>query len=276
MGNPVFYYYPVAGGSLQTIDLGLERLSDLIVTRERAVSDSVSRAMGIHRDCGGMRERVRIVIEHFSQESLVRQFHNLSTHLERGGTVGFCLDSSKVWGGYISGHSTPGALYQGHQLVTVPGSNSWSVWSAGALSDNDPIIIESAPPESISEQHSMNGSLSATATTVFFDDKLENNFSSPSIVRYKDFWPYLKLPDDMVSNLSSQQIVISHRRRSYTLDLTLVVDWQEITSRNRGSARYVGGSDSGSQIKGVTTVDRSSIEGRSDTVVVDGLGRVIG
>ena len=269
MGNPCFYYYPVPGGALQTINLGTERLSDLVVTRERPVSDAVSRTMGIYRDSGGMRERVQIVMERFKSDSLVRQFNNLSTHLERGGWCGFTLDTAKLWAGYISGHSTPGLLYQGHQLVTVPGSNSWSSWSAGELADDDPIVIESYPPESIHESHRMNGTLGATSTTVFFDDKLENNYRSPAIVRYRDFWPCLKIPQSAVSELANRPIVVSHRRLNHTLDLTLVVDWEVISKRwtlhppTAGQSRIKWGG-------GTVPLDHST-----DTVVyVDGLGRV--
>ena len=229
MGNPKFFYYPVSGGLLQTIDLGTERLSDMVVTRIRSASDAVSRSGKSHRDSGGCLIQVQIVMERFASVALVRQFRNLSTHLERGGSVGFALDVDKLWAGFSSGHSTPGLLYQGHQLVTVPGSNSWSSWNAGSLADDDPIVIQSAPPESVIEHHSMNGTLGATATVVNFDNQLENDYhQTPFLVRHRDFYPALKMPQSRVEALSEQPIVESHRRLNYTLDLTLVEAWGQL------------------------------------------------
>lgn len=226
MGNPCFYWYPVAGKGLHTADFGALRLSDLQVRQLRDVSDSVSRSGATSRDVGGMRLSIQIVAERFVDDGLVRKLRNMQNHLERGGAVGFCLDTARLWAGYASGHSTPGNLYQGHRVITVPASNSWSSWSAGSLADDDPITIQSAPPESIMEHHTLNGTLGATATTVNLDNDTENDYhQTPFLVRYRDFWPALKLDEAGVAGLAERAIVLSHRRLNHTLDVTLVEDW---------------------------------------------------
>mgnify|MGYP003147482569 CR=1 FL=1 len=246
MGNPCFYYYPVVGGPLQTIDFGSLTLSDLVITPIRTVTDTISRAGAISRDVGGMRLQVQIVVERFDSISLVRQFRNMGNHLERGGAVGFTLDTAKLWAGFVS----PIPVVQGAGALPTPGSNAWSTWSAGTLADNDPIVVQSAPPESVLEHHTMNGSLAATATGVNIDSTIENDpAQGPILVRYRDFWPCLKMPEDQVRLLADRGICQSHRRLNHTLDVVLVEDWSGIRSVANSGAPQMPTSDPGSSIR---------------------------
>ena len=246
MGNPCFYYYPVAGGALQKIDLGTLRLSDLLITPIRAVADTVSRAGTLSRDVGGMRLQVQIVAERFSNDTLVRQLRNMGNHLERGGSVGFTLDTAKLWAGFVD----PSPIYQGATTLSTPGSNSWSSWSAGTLADDDPIVIQSAPPESVLEHHTANGSLSATGFSVAVDNATGSDFlQGPILVRYRDFWPALKMAGDEVRALAERDICQSHRRLNHTLDVTLVEDWGTIRSMVDAGAPDLPGETAGSPVR---------------------------
>ena len=225
MGNPCFYYYPKTAGTLHKIDLGSLRLSDLLITPIRSVADTVSRAGTLSRDVGGMRLQVQIVAERFSDDALVRKIRNMGNHLERGGSVGFTLDTAKLWAGFVD----PSPIYQGTLTLPTPGSNAWSAWSAGTMVDDDPVVVQSAPPESALEHHTTNGAIGLSGFVVPIDNATGSDFlQGPILVRYRDFWPALKMSEDQVRSLAGRSICHSHRRLNHTLDVTLVEDWGTI------------------------------------------------
>ena len=193
-----------------------------------------------------MRLQVQIIVERFDNENLVRKFRNMGNHLERGGAVGFALDTDKVWAGFVD----PGPLSQGAVTLPTPGGNAWSSWSTGSLADDDPIVLQSAPPESILEHHTMDGSALSTATSILLDTGIETDHTQgPHLVRHRDFWPSLKMPEDQVRRLSERGICYSHRRLNHTLDLTLIEDWGAIRASSSTFAPQMPGETAGSPVR---------------------------
>lgn len=226
MGSPCFYYYPVAG-SLETVNLGALRLSDLIVGTVRDTIDGYSRTGTMYRDSGGSRQRVRIVVERFRDIALQRKLESMSAHLERGGSVGFCVDEDKLWGSFMTSASS---ATRGTVALNTSG-NLWSAWSSGALGTLDEVCVNSAPPESTRDYHQILGSLTASSTVVSLDSGLTYTSTvGPILVRYRDFWPALKMPGGQVDRLSERPILTNFRRLGYTLDLTLEEDWGTLSA----------------------------------------------
>jgi hypothetical protein len=234
MGNPAFYYYPDTHGTLEVIDLGALRLSNLIVGQVRTVSDAVSRAGGLYRDSGGMRLMVRISVDRFSDDALVRKLRNMSGHLERGGWVGFTRDTVRAWGGFIDSAATP--VVRGATTLSIPSGNAWSAWAAANPPTTADIAIHSAHPESLYEEHTLlNWGLSGAQITLG-EGAVYSMEQSPVLVRWLDFFPALKLPAQQVAGLAQAPIVISHRRLNHTLDVTLIEDWETIAASSRSFA----------------------------------------
>ena len=253
MGSPTFYYYPDgAAGTLEVVSLGPLRLSDLIVGTVRDTIDGYSRTGSLYRDSGGSRQRVRIVVERFRDLSLQRKIESMSAHLERGGAVGFCVDADKLWGSF----ATPARAPNRGAVALQTTGNVWSAWSAGALDTLDELCINSAPPESTRDYQQLMGTLSSTDTLVSFDAGLTYTSTvSPVLVRYRDFWPSLKMPGGGVDRLGDRPILSNFRRLGYTLDLTLEEDWGGLI----GWAETVGAAPS-------TTLRSPSFYGSGDSV----------
>ncbi len=229
MGNPTIYYYPDADGTLETIDFG-EGLSDLQITQRRDVFDGFSRAGAFTRTTGRTYLEIRIILENFTSASLARQFETLSAHLERGNPIGFALDHDKAWAGFVRTTTSSGYYNPARgETRAVTAGNEFRYWSTSAtIQSGDEIVVASASPSGLRETKVTSGVTSATANTVFFStDALKyTHQNAPIIVRSRDFYPALVMPEGSVN----QPIIESNHRISYTLDLTLVEDWGTIAA----------------------------------------------
>ena len=232
MGNPAFYYYPDATGTLEVIDLGTLRLSDMTVGQIRDVADAVSRAGGTLRDSGGMRHMVRIVADRFSDPVLVRTLRNMSAHLERGGWVGFTRDTARTWGAFIDTAATP--VVRGATTLSIPAGNAWAGWASVDPPLTSDIALHSGHPESFYEEHTLSAWGLGGAHITLGESAVYTMEQAPVLVRWLDFFPCLKLPEQQVAALAQAPIVISHRRLNHTLDLTLVEDWETIAELASG------------------------------------------
>jgi hypothetical protein len=229
MGNPTIYYYPDAGGSLETIDFG-ERLSDLQISQRREVFDGYTRSGALTRSTGRSYLEVRIILENFTTGSLVRDLESLSAHLERGNPVGFALDSAKAWAGFVrtstaSGYYTP----ERGETRAVTTGNLFNSWSTSAnIQSGDEVVVASCSPSGLRETKLTSGVTSSGANIVFFagDPLVYTHQNAPILVRHRDFFPALVMPEDQVNN----PIITTNHRISYTLDLILVEDWGTITA----------------------------------------------
>ena len=232
MGNPAIYYYPDPAGTLEVLDFG-EPLSDLQITQVREVADSYSRGGSFYRTTGASRLQIRIILENFTSASLVRQFESLSAHLERGGAIGFALDSAKAWAGFVD--STSRAPVRGSSGMHTDG-NAFKAWtgSVAALASGDDICIASAPPEGYRDTCELSDAIAAAGT--FADISSDRNVytyeSDTIILRAHDFYPCLTMPASSVG----VPILETNHRISYTLDLTLEEDWGTLVALAQTSA----------------------------------------
>lgn len=226
MGNPAFYYYPDEYGTLEVVDLGAHRLSDLIVGQAREATDAVSRAGTLYRDAGGMRLVVRIIVERFSDDALVRDLSAMSSHLERGGVVGFTRDTDRAWGAFVDTSAT--MPVRGTTRLATPGGNAWAGWAPNNPPTGGEVAIQSAHPESVFELDTIAGWGLGGAWFDLSGGLRYTRHVTPVLARWRDFFPALKMPDSQVGALSAAPMVQSHRRLNHTLDVTLIEDWGAI------------------------------------------------
>ena len=229
MGNPTIYWYPDAEGSLEVIDFG-EALSDLQITEIRDASDAYSRSGRLYRTLGASRLQIRIILETFTNEALRRDLESLSSHLKAGHPVGFSLDHAKSWAGFID--SSAREPSRGSTVLKTKG-NRFTRWSgSAALDSGDEVVIASAPLEGLKENRALSGALAASATSVnITSDPIVYTYRAATpIVRHRDFYPCLVLPDRNVADA----IVETNHRISYTLDLTLDEDWGTLSALHSG------------------------------------------
>jgi len=167
----------------------------------------------------GGNQRIRLVKERFRSNTIERMLRSMSSHLGRGGRVGFSLDHAKSWAAY-----TTGGLSRGDTIVYT-GGNAFRAWSASAvIAASDEIVIESPNPEALREIQSVTALGGGTQITI--SRGAIYTYSLPKMVRWRDFYPALFLPEDQIS----KPFLTHDRRLNWTLDITLEVDLAIITA----------------------------------------------
>ena len=236
MGLPTIYWYPDPSGSVETYTF-LENLTDLQVQPIRETYDAVTLSGGLYRSHAAARQQVRIVLENFTSEAFYLKMQSLSAHLERGGSIGFSLDHDRTWGAFLSSAFTAerGDTQLGVQhILTTTGAmspNYFRPWSnSAALGADDYVCINNANPEGFREYKNIT-SISNTSFTVTLDEGLLYTYGSmPVLIRWRDFWPALKLRSDLTTPM-----LTTNHRLSYTLDMVLEEDWDAIYSMSVGT-----------------------------------------
>lgn len=214
MGNPTFWYYPDPDGSIETVDLA-DTLSDLVETPVTETSDARGLDWVASRTVLGSGLRVRIELERFgasASSSLERALRTLENHLHRGGLVGFAADSAKAWAA-VAG------------LGQVSGTTSWvgsaqifTVFApAAALASGDEVVIETPSPEAQREYNTAGATVTASTNLVTLASALRYTFGPNSVLRWRDFFPIMRLPSDQ----TGKTLVTNDRRRNFTLSVDL-------------------------------------------------------
>lgn len=217
MGNPRFYYYPDAAGSLEEIDLG-EGLSDIQELEWADAEDAYTGEYVGYRSFLGAALPVRIVLERFGSpgsSALERKLKTLTSHLHKGGAVGFSRDHAKTWASVTSA-SPPN---RGNTLLYTSGGNGFADWStAGTVAAGDEIVIETPPPEH-QREIAVCGSLTVTPPVhlPIASPGAVYTYTRPAVVRWRDFYPVMWLARDQLR----RPIVTHDHRRNFTLDVTL-------------------------------------------------------
>lgn len=219
--HPRFYYYPDSAGTLEEIDLG-EGLSDIQRVPTPVVKDAVNGYGTRYRNFLSGGERVRIILERFGSpgaSAVERDLYAMENHLQRGGSVGFSAVHSKAWCGFMSG----GYGDRGRTILYT-GGNLFTAWSStAALVSGDEVVIQSPNPEWRSEV-SVFSFLAAKQMNL--SRALRFTYAQKSAVRYRDFFPVLKLPDDQVG----RPLVTHDKRITYTFDALLEYDFNALAA----------------------------------------------
>ena len=212
--TPVFYWYPVSGGTLEKTDFG-EALADVQETPNGRGVDAYTGALVGYRSFMGATKRVRIVLERFGSPgtaALEQKFQTLESHLQKGGLVSFSRNDSKTWASKASG--TP---VRGDTILYCAAGNYFTAFSAaGNLAQYDEAVLESAHPESQREVFPV-GVGGGTPRTQVSTPGVVYTYTGYPIVRWRDFYPYCWLPADQLG----RSFLTHDHRRNFTLDITL-------------------------------------------------------
>jgi hypothetical protein len=215
VADPRFYLYPDPSGSLEEIDLG-EGLSDIQESPVARVEDAYAGDYVPSRSFLGGALRVRIVLERFGtrgSDDLEMHLQSMVTHLQRGGFVGFSRDHAKTWAGVTSSPPT-----RGDTTLYTSGGNGFTAWApAGAVAANDEIAIETPPADYVRELRRCGALTVSPPIHLPLASGCRYTFSSSAVVRWRDFYPVLWMPQDQVG----RPFITSDHRRNFTLDLTL-------------------------------------------------------
>ena len=142
--------------------------------------------------------------------ALEREFRAIERHLHLGGWVGFSSDADKAWAAQVT--TLP---VQGDTTLRTAGTG-FSAWASATLAATDEITIESVSPEDQQEVVTL-ASFASPYRDLALSEAVRCDYLEPTIVRYRHFWPCLRLPQDQLR----QSIVPSDHGLNYTLDLTL-------------------------------------------------------
>ena len=236
MGNAAFYYYPAGSSAgLETIDLG-EGVSDIQVDPIRSAETAFTMSGRMYRTVETARLKVTITNERFSSSTIAESLQSMSSHLELGGAVAFTADTAKVWAGFSRASPTRG------DLTIDTWGNAFSALSAGALASTDVLAIQSPNPAHYVEYCRV---ASVTLDVITLSSAIRYNHpESLTLVRYRDFYPILRMPAD---GLGSAFVTHDHRI-TYTLDLVLCDDLPSIYD-------YASESDGDSGLTSITVID---------------------
>tara|TARA_Y100000401_G_C8323843_1_gene226967 strand:+ start:2032 stop:2886 length:855 start_codon:yes stop_codon:yes gene_type:complete len=215
VANSKVYFYPGGSsyGGLNVIDFG-ERLSDLQITPYRVVSDSVSMGGSFCRLARRSGMRVRIVLERFTDETLAQQLYSLQSHLEAGGGFSFAVDDDKKFAAFVDYFS--GGLFA-YDLI-VHDDLVLSEYGSHGLASDDVMHLESFGPGGRREELQVS-SYDFTTKKITPKSSIMYNHQGPSLVRHRDFFPFLIWPEDQTGT----PILTHDHRISYTLDFTCEV-----------------------------------------------------
>ncbi len=213
MANPTFWYYPDPTGDPVSIDLA-DTLSDLVETPITEATDARGLDWVTARSVKGAGLRIRVVLERFggpSTSSLERSLRTLENHLHRGGLCAFAADSAKAWAGVSSS-------------ALVPGATSWTgsgrlfnaLAPSATLASGDELVIETASPENM-RQYLTAGATMGAGNTHTLGSAVQFPFAENSVLRWRDFFPILSLPEDQ----TGKTLVTNDHRRNFTLDVDL-------------------------------------------------------
>ena len=244
MANPRFYWYPTemysvpwttSTGDVHIVDID-EPISDLQVSMHRSASDAITYTMRKHRRHYKPYLEVRVILERFTDESLARELYSMESHLQKGNHVGFTADRAKTWAswaGRVSATMGSEVISQGTRIFSVNGSamagsvgyaNIFRHWeSAATVAIGDIINIDGRVPDFNHEELQVASGVSLGSTardgTVYVEQTHNGGYTrypylAGSIVRYRDFWPYLCLPQSGIG----KPLLTHDHRISYTFD----------------------------------------------------------
>jgi len=235
MANPSFWYYP---NESQLLEIQLPApLTELswVPLRDRRSGWTIAGDMRSAVNTG--RLRVTITLGPYNDtgdyQYLSHQLESMSAHLERGLPVSFAADRERAWLSEAS--QTTGSN------KIVHGTNVCSAYNASAAFAVDDIMCLESPNPELNREYLRVTSIWSylpqflTATEVRYTYE-----EGPVMLRHRDFFPVLYLPEDMLGN----SIVTHDHRLTFTLDVSLEQSMAGqvalVTGKDDGSIIYDG------------------------------------
>ena len=217
------YWYPMGTGTLETVTLPfITDLSD--EDPEVVAATGETTAGGMFRQLYGDWRRVIVLRQHVRPEDatekpVLQSLRSLQSHLIAGHSIGVAVGAQKAFGAFTVGYS------RGVSTIGIP-ANAYAGWSTlSALAAGDEVVIQSPSPNGAREVMQIQAIVPiGTTFAVTFTRGLRYDHPGPVLVRFRTFYPHLKLPDDQ---LETPIITTSNRGRTFDLRLELREDQQE-------------------------------------------------
>tara|TARA_Y100001972_G_scaffold96389_1_gene118884 strand:- start:105 stop:959 length:855 start_codon:yes stop_codon:yes gene_type:complete len=211
-----------------------EPISDLQYSMKRDATDSISMMTRKHRYHRKPYIEVRVILDRFTDDALARELYSMESHLQKGGYCGFSADRDKSWLSWIgdaSDHTgtevlAPGTASFNVNSKPVIGSdkfaNKFAHWESGASVTSGDVLHfdgilhrfnheELEVASSTLSNSSPFGKLTMAASHSGFN---RYSYEQGAIVRFRDFWPALCLPENQVG----RPIITHDHRINYTFD----------------------------------------------------------
>jgi len=233
MGAPKFYFYPVAGGLLKTIDFSAlcddvtDFDDDPLVETSGAISQTGRDYTVVGRTAPRLRLYFRKLRRYSSAGALVeRQLRGFIDHLKRGGVCAVALDQDKAWASFAVG-----PVEQNDGSAQTQGDLFGGAFETNPLpASGDEVWIQGAYPERRRELLAVSGYASA-GNTVSFGSAVSIDAAAPALLHTRDFWPVMVLPQDQ----RGRKLLTVERGRHFTLDMTLEMDTGRIDTLGNGA-----------------------------------------
>lgn len=223
-----FFFYPEPSGStrhLVEIDIGEslgEMYSDMIID----VVDGVSLVGGIQRSIGRTQEIITIQRDRLlGGEDLAYRFEALQNHLDRGYSVMFAADHTKMFCYPLLGNHNSGT-----QNIVCGVPTFRSIVGASSMPEiGDYMTIETASPNQIREKIKVDSVVNMNPlgnATLGIAERLNFNYTRRAFIRSQRFYPILKRPASDVG----QSIITNEGGRLFSLSIRLVPDYETLFS----------------------------------------------
>lgn len=212
MANSKIWFYPGTSSTsgLVEIDFG-EIISDVQITPYRVVNDAVSIGGAFSRVSRRSGMKVRIVNERFTDTTLAEKLYSLQSHLTAGGAMSFAVDGNDHYAAF-KGITTADP---GKAVFPTMSAPLFDAYGAILPVTGDVLHIESFGAGSRYEENVVSTYNDGTRTLTL-KRGLMYGHTDPMLVRHRDFFPALYLPEDAMGT----PIITSDHRITYTFDAT--------------------------------------------------------
>ena len=212
MANSKIWFYPGTSSTsgLVEIDFG-EIISDVQITPYRVVNDAVSIGGAFSRVSRRSGMKVRIVNERFTDTTLAEKLYSLQSHLTAGGAMSFAVDGNDHYAAF-KGITTADP---GKTVFPTMSAPLFDAYGEVLPANGDGLHIESFGAGSRYEENVVQA-YTSSARTLTLKRGLMYGHTNPMLVRHRDFFPALYLPEDAMGT----PIITSDHRITYTFDAT--------------------------------------------------------
>ena len=230
------YWYPMGTGTVETVTLPF--ITDLTDEDPEVVAATgETTAGGMFRQLYGDWRRVIVLRQHIrpgdaTEKPVLQSLRSLQSHLIAGHSVGIAVAPEKAFGAFTVGYP------RGTSTIGIP-SNAYAGWSSlSSLAVGDEVVVQSPSPEGAREVMQIQAIVAVGATfAVTFTRGFRYDHPGPLFVRYRTFYPHLKLPDDQ---LETPILTTASRGKTFDLRLELREDMQELWSFGSSGEQLAG------------------------------------
>lgn len=211
MGNPTVYWTPAGSTTLRTIEF--DAVSQVRGETVGVGARAYNADGALYSAMRGQVHTVQIVATLPGTSATARRLEQLRSHLLSGRSIGFSVDHAKTWASTFNTMAV--------DATTISGTtNLFTAWSASAVSPpvGAEVAFDAEPGGQTYEV--ANVGTAFTLGVGATGDPVAYAHTGDRLVRWRDFWPALTLPDVGRGGL----FITTANRLSYDVTMSLVYD----------------------------------------------------